>query len=83
VLADRKPAWIPDITLDENFPRAQAAAREDLHGAFAFPITAGGELFGVIEFFSRAVWSKDPELLELFAVLGSQISFIGSGARPI
>ncbi|HXS93893.1 MAG TPA: ATP-binding protein [Candidatus Limnocylindrales bacterium] len=73
VWADRKPAWISDVTLDGNFPRAQAAAQDGLHGAFAFPITAGGEIFGVMEFFSRAVWGKDPQLLEVFAVLGSQI----------
>jgi PAS domain S-box-containing protein len=73
VWTDRKPAWIPDIALDGNFPRAQAAAQDGLHGAFAFPIAAGGEIFGVMEFFSRAVWDKDPELLEVFAVLGSQI----------
>jgi PAS domain S-box-containing protein len=73
VWAGREPAWIPDVTLDVNFPRARAAAQDGLHGAFAFPITAGGEIFGVIEFFSRAVRGRDDELLQLFAVLGSQI----------
>ncbi|HUJ72611.1 MAG TPA: MASE1 domain-containing protein, partial [Verrucomicrobiae bacterium] len=38
VWTSRKPAWIPDITKDKNFPRAPFAVAEDLHGAFAFPI---------------------------------------------
>ena len=29
-------AWIPDVSLDVNFPRARAAAQEGLHGAFSF-----------------------------------------------
>ena len=40
VWAGREPAWIPDVSLDVNFPRARAAAQEGLHGAFAFPVTS-------------------------------------------
>src|SRR5262249_1286218 len=32
-----KATWIPDVVKDPNFPRAQYAAREGLHGAFGFP----------------------------------------------
>jgi PAS domain S-box-containing protein len=81
VWAGREAAWIPDVSLDVNFPRARAAAQEGLHGAFAFPVIAGGEIFGVMEFFSRAVWGKDEQLLELFAVLGSQIGQFVSRKR--
>ena len=69
----REPAWICDVTLDRNFPRAQEAALAGLHGAFAFPITVGGEIFGVMEFYSRELWGRDPDLLQLFTVVGSQI----------
>src|SRR5262245_30561015 len=34
----REPAWIPDVTRDDNFPRASAAERVGLHAAFALPI---------------------------------------------
>ena len=34
-----------------------------------------------MEFFSRAVWGKDEQLLELFAVLGSQIGQFVSRKR--
>src|SRR5690349_1184847 len=32
-----EPVWIPDVTRDDNFPRAAVAAREGLHAAFGFP----------------------------------------------
>ena len=39
-----EPAWIPDVTRDTNFPRADGRrAREGLHGAFGFPILLGGD----------------------------------------
>src|SRR5205823_1377256 len=66
-------AWISDVTLDANFPRLQAAAEDGLHGALAFPIMAGGEVFGVLEFFSSAVLAPQPDLLQLAGVIGSQI----------
>jgi PAS domain S-box-containing protein len=73
VWASGAPAHIPDVTRDPNFPRAHIAAREGLHGAFAFPILLGGEVLGVIEFFSRDVWRADQNLLDMMATIGSQI----------
>ena len=68
-----KPAWIPDVVKDPNFPRAPIAAREGLRAAFGFPILLGAEVLGVLEFFSRKSRRPDEELLELFATAGSQI----------
>jgi PAS domain S-box-containing protein len=68
-----KPAWIPDVAKDANFPRASIAAQEGLHGAFAFPIVLGQEFLGVIEFFSRQIREPDADLLEMVATLGSQV----------
>src|SRR5262249_6406042 len=48
-----EPAWIRDVVLDTNFPRARVAAREGLHAAFGFPILLRGEVLGVMEFFSE------------------------------
>ena len=56
-----------------NFPRAPIAAREGLHAAFAFPILLGGDVLGVIEFFSHEIRQPDQELLDMMATLGSQI----------
>jgi hypothetical protein len=53
-----KPIWIPDVCADPRFRRAQMAARSGLHGAFAFPVSKGERLYGVIDCFSRT--SRDP-----------------------
>jgi PAS domain S-box-containing protein len=73
VWASRVPACVPDVIHDGNFLRANAAARSGLHAAFAFPILLGGDVLGVIDFFSRDIRQPDAELLELMASLGSQI----------
>src|SRR4029077_2035906 len=73
VWSSLEPEYIPDVVPDENFPRASIAEREGLHAAFAFPILLGGEVLGVIEFFSREIRQPDQELLNMLATIGSQI----------
>ncbi len=68
-----RPAWIPDVTADANFPRAHAAAAEGLHAAFAFPIMSGERFLGAMEFFSHEIREPDSALLATFAGIGSQI----------
>ena len=51
VVNSDKPTWISDVTCDDNFPRAPAAARAGLRGAFAFPLRAQGKIMGVLELF--------------------------------
>ena len=73
VWSSHEPAYIPDVVHDGNFPRAPIAAREGLHAAFGFPILLGGEVLGVVEFFSREIRQPDQELLNMMATIGSQI----------
>jgi PAS domain S-box-containing protein len=73
VWANAEPAWIQDVTKDNNFPRASLAAEAGLHGAFCFPILCGRELLGVLEFFSCEIEEPDHELLEMMSAIGSQI----------
>jgi PAS domain S-box-containing protein len=68
-----KPAWIPDVTKDDNFPRGPVAAGAALHAAFAFPILSGEKFLGVMEFFSHEIREPDAALLATFSGLGSQI----------
>src|SRR5262245_23319108 len=68
-----QPDWIAQIAADENFPRAEQAAESGLHSAFACPLRAGGELLGVLEFFSPTIRSPDADLLEMMNTLGNQI----------
>jgi len=72
--SSRRIAWIPDVTRDDNFPRAPAAARAGLHAAFALPIKQDTNTIGVMEFFSGSVIESSMDLLAMIATLGSQIA---------
>lgn len=73
VWKDGKPHWIANVVEDPNFPRAPIAAEEGLRGAFGFPILAGREVLGVIEFFSREIREPDDDLLRMVAGIGWQV----------
>lgn len=68
-----QPAWVYDVVVDLNFPRAGAAARAGLHGGFAFPIVAGQNVLGVMEFFAPEPRRAEPSVLALMSAAGSQI----------
>ncbi len=68
-----QPAWMPDVPQERNFPRRAIAVEEGLHAAFAFPVRSGDQVMGVIEFFSREIRKLEPELLDMFDSIGSQI----------
>ena len=68
-----RAAWIADIAQDPNFPRAAAAAKDGLHGAFAFPIIGPGGFLGVMEFFSTEIREPNAAVLTLFEGIGGQV----------
>ena len=68
-----KPVWVPDVTRDDNFPRARYAVKDGLHAGLCFPIKLGNRLLGVVECFSREIREPDNGLLQMFASVGSQI----------
>jgi PAS domain S-box-containing protein len=65
-----KPVWITDVASDPEFPRAAKAAEAGLHGAFAFPVQAGEECLGVIEFFHEEALAPDEGLLAAVQAIG-------------
>jgi PAS domain S-box-containing protein len=73
VWSSGRPAWIPDVATDDNFPRTPFALDEGLHAGFGFPITLGDEVLGVMEFFSRRIREPDEDVLDLMAAAGAQI----------
>jgi PAS domain S-box-containing protein len=68
-----EPLWIKDLATESNFPRLTVAANEGIRSAFGFPILLGGEVYGIIEFFSREPHQPDEELLETMSAIGIQI----------
>jgi PAS domain S-box-containing protein len=68
-----RPAWIDDVRLDPNFPRAPAAVAAGLHAAFCFPIRSARGVGGAIEFLAKDSRAADAELLATMETVGSQI----------
>ncbi len=78
VWTSRQAVWIEDVVEDRNFKRVSAAKEAGVHGAFCFPIRLGGEVLGVVEFFTHRVAAPDPDLLDTMSTVGNQIGqFIG------
>ncbi|MDE3118803.1 MAG: PAS domain S-box protein, partial [Nitrospirota bacterium] len=73
VWASGEPAWIFDVIRDDNFPRLSIAQREEVHGAFGFPIRHGDRVLGVLEFFSQEVRQPDEALLQMMDDLGLKL----------
>jgi PAS domain S-box-containing protein len=73
VLASGKPAWISDVTKDENFPRSKLAKDIGVRAGFAFPVLIGKEVVAVLEFFAEDTAEPDAKMLEVMAQLGTQL----------
>src|SRR5262249_35980892 len=65
-----RAAWIAEGVQGRNFPRAAAAAKDGLHGAFCFPIIGPGGFLGVMEFFSPEIREPNAAVLALFEGIG-------------
>ncbi|MEV6678198.1 response regulator [Streptomyces erythrochromogenes] len=73
VLASRAPAWIDPPTPSVALPRKPLADAAGLQSAFAFPITIGDEVAGVLEFFTKQARTPDRSLLALMTHIGAQL----------
>ncbi|BFU89257.1 MAG: hypothetical protein NTAFB01_04440 [Nitrospira sp.] len=74
VWADAKPAWISDVTRDENFPRAALAEQAGFHTAAAFPVRLADRVYAVLEFFHHEIRPADSSLLTTFQAVADQLS---------
>jgi PAS domain S-box-containing protein len=74
VWAGRTAAVIADLARDTNFPRRAVSSGAGLTSGFGFPISVGGELFGVVEFFTDRAFSPDEPLLLMMTAIGHDIA---------
>ena len=65
--------WITDLVGDPNFVRSRFAEEAGLRSGFGFPIHARGKVVGVMTFFCREELPPDQDLLQIIAVVGSQL----------
>jgi PAS domain S-box-containing protein len=73
VLATGKPAWITEIDMDHNFPRAEAAREIGIKAGSGFPVLIGHEVVAVLEFFADEALEPDEPLLNVMAHIGAQL----------
>jgi PAS domain S-box-containing protein len=76
VWESKAPAWISDVTVDPNFPRAQAAREAGLKAAVAIPVMADEEVVAVIEFFVRESRVEDVRFVSLISSVVAQLGQI-------
>ena len=81
IWANGKSVWVVDVTMDSDCVRGPQARHVGFHGAFGLPILIGGEIEGIIEFFSRKVRQPDDELLRMVEDIGLKIGQFGDRAR--
>lgn len=81
VLASGTPHWIPDVTKDNNFPRARVALDIGVRAAFGFPVLVGKEIVAVLEFFYDQVLAPDEQVLEVMGHIGAQLGRVVERSR--
>ena len=73
VMASRKPVWIPDVTLDANFPRAPLARAVGIKTAVGIPILTRDTVQAVISFFLTQAQAQDDKMVALIAAVAAQL----------
>ncbi|QDU88676.1 Signal transduction histidine-protein kinase BarA [Pirellulimonas nuda] len=68
-----EPAWIANVQVDDNFPRARLCPGLLVKGAFGFPVRVGGATAAVLEFFTREEMAVDGDLLRTMQSVGEQV----------
>ena len=81
VWAQGRPAWIEDLSVQENFLRSKAVPNLGMRSGLFFPIFAGSQVVAVMELFSKRTKTVDPTLLELCEDIGVQLGRIVERAR--
>ncbi len=73
VWATGAPLHVPDFAADSRLLRQAEAAAVGLHGAIGLPVLAGGELSGVLTFYSGDVGQYDEGLVVMMETLSRQL----------
>ena len=69
----KSPVWLSFSDLDPYFPQKQFAVAAGLNSVVGIPMKMGDEFFGLIEFFSVATITEEPDMREMFESIGSEI----------
>ncbi len=73
VIQSGRAEWVIDTPYDSTLPRADAARAAGLRTGMAFPVLAGREVVGVLEFLATEAAEPDPGVVSLLNQVGTQI----------
>ncbi|MBA3396466.1 MAG: GAF domain-containing protein [Deltaproteobacteria bacterium] len=74
VWKSRGPIWIENIeTYDGSLPRRDLLIAAKIRSAFGFPVSAGGEVCGVIDLFAPQHEVPDDQLVEVLRAIGGHL----------
>lgn len=74
VIENGAPAWVKDVRIDPNFPRAEAAKQSGLVGGAVFPVTVRGNVVAALEFYSTRPIEPSQELEEILSHVCAQVA---------
>ena len=83
IIAYAQPIWIKDLAHSPNFTRQSAAQQAGVRAAFAFPVLSGSEVIAVLEFFAVDYADQDDAVLEIMALVGTQLGQVVDRARNL
>jgi PAS domain S-box-containing protein len=73
VWATGESLYLSTAVADSSFFRGRVALKHGLHAGLGLPITAGDEVIGVLEFFSRETRRSDDGLMQIFMNFAAQL----------
>ena len=76
VWRERQPCWLPDVTQDPDFCRADLAQACGLHASCGVPIMAGAEVVAVLVFFQATAQLWEHRSVELISAIATQLGGI-------
>ncbi|MCF6157984.1 MAG: PAS domain S-box protein [wastewater metagenome] len=69
----KKPEWIPDVTVDKNFPRSSLAKEYGLKTAMGIPVIADNNVIAILVFFEHECRREDKQLIKLVSSIATQL----------
>lgn len=72
----RKPAWVKDVTRDDNFPRAEIAKKAGLKAGVSIPVLLDSEVIAVLDFFIKEAREEEERFIELVSAAATQLGAV-------
>jgi signal transduction histidine kinase/DNA-binding response OmpR family regulator len=81
--AVKQPVWNEDVSTDPAFSRRHAALAAGLKAGLAFPILAGQEAAGILEFYAKTPLAPNLPLCEALMPIGTQLGRVIERERAV